>query len=46
VFLEQWESKADLIAKRLRTIGLEWILYGSDGPPLAKLKSISQASAD
>ena len=34
VFLDQWESKADLIAKRLRTIGLDRILYGSDGPPL------------
>ena len=34
VFLEQWESKVDLIAKRLRTIGLDRILYGSDGPPL------------
>ena len=34
VFLEQWESKVDLIVKRLRTIGLDRILYGSDGPPL------------
>jgi predicted TIM-barrel fold metal-dependent hydrolase len=34
VFLEQWESKVDLIVKRLRTIGLNRILYGSDGPPL------------
>ena len=33
VFLEQWESKADLITKRLRMIGLDRILYGSDGPP-------------
>jgi predicted TIM-barrel fold metal-dependent hydrolase len=39
VFLEQWESKADLIAKRLRTIGVERILYGSDGPPLANWKA-------
>ena len=34
VFLEQWESKVDLIVKRLRTIGVDRILYGSDGPPL------------
>src|SRR5262245_61922914 len=33
VFLEQWEPKADLIAKRLRMLGLDRILYGSDGPP-------------
>ena len=34
VFLGQWEPKADLIAKRLRTLGLDRVLYGSDGPPL------------
>lgn len=34
VFLEQWESKVNLIAKRLRAIGVDRILYGSDGPPL------------
>ena len=33
MFLEQWESKMDLIVKRLRTIGVDRILYGSDGPP-------------
>jgi predicted TIM-barrel fold metal-dependent hydrolase len=33
VFLEQWEPKADLIAKRLRMLGLDRIVYGSDGPP-------------
>lgn len=34
LFLLDWESKVDLIAKRLRTIGLDRILYGSDGPLL------------
>jgi predicted TIM-barrel fold metal-dependent hydrolase len=38
VFLGQWESKADLIAKRLRAIGLERVLYGSDAPPLGEWK--------
>jgi predicted TIM-barrel fold metal-dependent hydrolase len=39
VFLEHWESKVDLIAKRLRTIGVDRILYGSDGPPLPNWKA-------
>lgn len=39
VFLQDWGPKADLIAKRLRTIGLDRILYGSDGPPLANWKA-------
>jgi predicted TIM-barrel fold metal-dependent hydrolase len=34
VFLLDWESKVDLIVKRLRTIGLNRIVYASDGPLL------------
>ena len=44
VFLEQWESKADRIAGRLRTIGLDRILYGSDGPPLPNWKAFRKLS--
>ena len=43
VFFEQWESKVDLIAKRLRTIGLDRILYGSDGPPLPNWRAFRRA---
>ena len=39
MFLEQWESKVDLIAKRLRSIGVDRILYGSDGPPLTNWRA-------
>jgi len=39
LFLEQWESKVDAIAERLRSIGLNRILYGSDGPPLTYWKA-------
>jgi predicted TIM-barrel fold metal-dependent hydrolase len=38
VFLGQWESKADVIASRLRAIGLDRVLYGSDSPPLEAWK--------
>jgi predicted TIM-barrel fold metal-dependent hydrolase len=39
VFLERWESKVDLIARRLRMLGLDRILYGSDGPPLSNWRA-------
>jgi predicted TIM-barrel fold metal-dependent hydrolase len=39
VFLGQWESKADLIVRRLRMLGLDRILYGSDGPPAQNWKA-------
>jgi len=39
VFLGQWESKATLIVKRLRMLGLERVLYGSDSPPLPAWKA-------
>jgi predicted TIM-barrel fold metal-dependent hydrolase len=29
--LGQWKTKTDLIAKRIREIGVERVLYGSDG---------------
>ncbi len=28
-----WEGKADLIARRIRELGIRRVLYGSDGPP-------------
>ena len=29
--LGQWKTKTDLIAKRIRELGVERVLYGSDG---------------
>jgi predicted TIM-barrel fold metal-dependent hydrolase len=34
VSVMRWESKADSLVQRLRTIGMQRLLYASDGPPL------------
>ena len=39
VSVARWDGKQESLVKRLRTVGMERLLYASDGPPLAAWKA-------